>query len=105
MFLDRVIHFGKNLGDQGKCRSPKKLKSLLEVPYVAHLKEQVLSFNTTFSLLRSVFLDRVIHFGKNLGDQVKGRFPKKLKSLIEVPYVAHLKIQVLSLDMNHFYSP
>ena len=40
-----------------------------------------------------------------MGDQVKGRFPKKLKSLIEVPYVAGLKIQVLSLNMNLFHSP
>ena len=27
------------------CRSPKKLKSLIEVTYVVHLKVQVLSFN------------------------------------------------------------
>ena len=32
-----------------------------------------------------MFLDRVIRFGETLGDQVKGRSPKKLKSLIEVP--------------------
>ena len=51
-----------------------------------------------------MFLDRVIHFGKNLGDHVKVRFPKRLKSFIEVPYVADLKIQVLSLNMNLFYS-
>ena len=57
-----------------------------------------------FSLLRSVFLDRVIHFGKILGDQVKGRSPKKLKSLIEVPYVAHLQQQVLSMNMNLIFS-
>ena len=57
-----------------------------------------------FSLLRSVFLDRVIHFGEILGDQVKGRSPKKLKSLIEVTYVAHLKVQVLSFNMNLIFS-
>ena len=34
-----------------------------------------------------MFLDRVIHFGEPLGDQVKGRSPKKLKSFIEVPNV------------------
>ena len=45
MFLDRVTCFGVNLGDQENCRSPKNLKSLTEVPYVAHLKVQVLSFN------------------------------------------------------------
>ena len=59
----------------------------------------------TFSLLRSLLLARVIQFKKILGDQLKGRSPKKLKSLIEVPYVAHMKIQVLSLNMNLFYSP
>ena len=46
MFLDRVIHFGKNLGDQGKCRSQKKLKSLIEVPYEVHVKVHVLGSYT-----------------------------------------------------------
>ena len=46
-----------------------------------------------------MFLDRAIHFGETLGDQVKGRSPKKLESLIEVPNVVHVKVQVLSLDM------
>ena len=46
MFLDRVIHFGKNLGDQGKCRSQKKLKSLIEVPHVVHVKVHVLGSYT-----------------------------------------------------------
>ena len=69
----------------------------------AHLKVQVLSFNV--NLFRSVFLDRVIHFVKILGDQVKGRSPKKLKSFIEVPKVAHLKVYVLSFNMNLFSSP
>ena len=35
-----------------------------------------------------------------MGDQEKGRSPKKLKSLMDVPNVAHLKIQVVSFDMN-----
>ena len=47
-------------------RSPKKLKSLIEVPYVAHLKVQVLIYNMILSHLRGIFLDRVIHFGKFL---------------------------------------
>ena len=64
MFLDKVIHFGKNLGDQVKDHSPKKLKLSIEVPYVAHLKVQVLIFNMNLSLLRSVVLDGVIHFGE-----------------------------------------
>ena len=69
------------------------------------MKAQLLSFNMNLSFLRSVFQDKVIHFGKNLGNQVKGHSPEKTESLIEVPYVAHLKIQVLSLNMNLFYSP
>ena len=31
MFLKRCIPFGKSLGDQEKDRSPKKVKSLIEV--------------------------------------------------------------------------
>ena len=52
-----------------------------------------------------MFIDQVIHFGKNLGDQVKNRSPKNLKLLVEVPYVAHLKVQVLIFNMNLFSSP
>ena len=52
-----------------------------------------------FSHLRSVFLDRVTHFGETLGDQVKGRSPKKLENVIEVPYVTFLKVHVLSFNM------
>ena len=47
-----------------------------------------------------MFLDQVIHFGKNFADQVKDRSPKNLRLLIEVPYVAHLKIQVLIFNIN-----
>ena len=52
-----------------------------------------------------MFLDRVIHFGKTLGDQVKGRSPKMLKSLVEVPDVVHVKVHVLSLNMILISSP
>ena len=69
-------------------RSQKKLQSLIEVPYVAHLKVQVLGF-----------LDRVIYFRGNLVDQVNGRSPKKLKLLIEVPNQVHLKVHILSYNM------
>ena len=34
MFLDRVIYFGETLGGKVKVRSPKKLKSLIEVPNI-----------------------------------------------------------------------
>ena len=53
----------------------------------------------SFSHLRSVLLDRVIHFGEILGDRVKGPSPKKLESLIEVPYVVYVKVHVLSFNM------
>ena len=43
--------------------------------------------------------------GENLGDQVKARSPKKLKSLIDVPYVVHMKVQVLCFIMNLIFSP
>ena len=85
MFLDRVIHFGETLGDQVVDRSPKKLKSLVEVPNVVHVKVHVLSFYMILCHLRSMFLHRVIHFRENLGDKVRVRSPKKLKILIEVP--------------------
>ena len=46
-----------------------------------------------------MFLDRVIDFGDILGDQAKGRSPKKLNSLIEVRNVVHVKVLVLSFNM------
>ena len=52
-----------------------------------------------------MFLDRVINFGETLGDQVKGRSPKNLKSLIEVPVVVHVKVNVLSFNMILVLSP
>ena len=73
------------MGDQVNARSPKKLKSLIEVPNVVHVKVHVLSFNMIISHLRSVFVYRVIHFGENLGDRVRVRSTKKLKILLEVP--------------------
>ena len=47
----------------------------------------------------AVFLDRVILFGKTLGDKVKGRSPKRLESLIEVHNVVHENVRVLRLNM------
>ena len=39
-------------------------------------------------------------FRRNFGDQAKGRSPKKIKSIIEVPNVVHVKGNVLSFNMN-----
>ena len=52
-----------------------------------------------------MFLDRVIHFRETLGDQVKGRSPKKLESLIEVPNVVHVKVHAVSFNMILISSP
>ena len=52
-----------------------------------------------------MFLDRVIDFGETLGDQVKGRPPKKLESLIDVPYVVHVKVHVISFNIILISSP
>ena len=40
-----------------------------------------------------------------MGDQVKGRSPKNLKSLIEVPNVVHVKAHVLSFNVILLSSP
>ena len=64
-----------------------------------------LASTTSVSPRRSVFLDRVIHFGETLGGQVKGRSPKKLESLIEVPNIVHVKVHVLSFNMIPISSP
>ena len=87
--------FRGKFGDQVQDRWPKKLISLIRVPYVVHLKVQVLSFNIILVSSPGVLLDRAIHFVENLGDKVKDRSQKKLKLIMEVPYVAHLKVQVL----------
>ena len=85
MFLDRVIHFGVNLGDQVKGRSPKMLKSLIRVPYVPYVKVQILSFiRILISSPWRVPRPSYPFPGKILGCQVKDRSPKKVKSLIDL---------------------
>ena len=93
------------MGDQEKGRSAKKLKSLMDVPYLARLKVQVLNFN--MNLISSLWrIPRPRYpFGGKLGRSGKGRSHKKLKSLIEVLYVVQLKVHVLSFNMNNVFSP
>ena len=50
-------------------------------------------------------LDRVIHFGENLGDQVKGRTTKKIKQFKELPYVWQVRQYDLSFNMFLFSCP
>ena len=81
MFLDRVIHFGENLVDEIKYRSPKKLKSLIEVNYVVHVKVHVLSFNMILisSALRVPRLSYL--FRGTFGRSGKGLFAEKSKTV------------------------
>ena len=82
----------------------KKIKSLIEVPYLAHLKVHVLSFNMNVFPSPQRVPRPSYPFWENFGRSGKGLFAEKLKSLIEVPYVAHLKVQVLSFNMNLIFS-
>ena len=61
-------------------------------PKYAKWKYMLLAWIWSFSHLRSVFFDQVILVGESLADQVKGRSPKKLETLIEVPDVVHVKV-------------
>ena len=79
MFLDRVIRLGENLGVRENCRSPKKPKSLIEVPYVAHLKVQVPSFNMSLFSSPERNTSPSSPFQENFGEQAKGRSQKKTK--------------------------
>ena len=65
--------------------SPKTLKSFKEHHCALQEKERAL---TIFFFLA-----------------LKGRLPKKLKSLFEVPYVVHVKVHVLNFNMILITSP
>ena len=79
------------MGDQDKGRSPKGLKSLIDVPSVAHLKVQVLSINMNLTSSPKRFPSPSYPFGGKL--------------LIEVPNVVHVKVHVLSFNMILISSP
>ena len=87
------------------CHSPKNLKSLIEVPYVVDVKVHVLSFNMILISSPQRIPTPSYPYWGNLGDKAKGRSPTKPKSLIEVPYVVHLKEQVLSFNNNVIFPP
>ena len=92
-------------GRSGKGGSPKKLESVIEDPYVFRVNVYVPGFNVI--LISSPFrVPRPSYpFRRNFGRSGKGSFTKKLKSLIEVPYVVvpyvtRLKVQFLRFNMN-----
>ena len=61
------------------CLSPKKLKLLTEVPYVVDVKVDVPSFKMIPCSSPQLVPTTSYPFGGSLGDQVKGRTPKKAK--------------------------
>ena len=80
-----IVH-GRSL-----CSTPERTGS--ELQYEPHLFS-IAHSQTKLSIWGKIreIRKRVVHI-------------KKLKSLIEVPYVAHLKVQVLSFNMNNVFSP
>ena len=46
-----------------------------------------------------MFLDRVIHFGETLGDKVKDRSVKKNETLVVVPSVVGINVNVVRLNL------
>ena len=68
-----------------KGRLPKKLKSLVEVPNLVHVKVHVLSFNMILISSPQHVLTPSYPFQQDLGDKVKCSSAKKLKLLIEDP--------------------
>ena len=74
MFLDRVIQFGENFGISGEVSFTEKAKivdrsSLCSAPESAGSKLQYVQ-----CLIRRVFIDQVILFGKKFGISGKGSF-------------------------------
>ena len=73
------------MGDQVKGRSPKKLKSLIEVPNVVHVKVHVPSFNVILiSSQWRVLTPSYPYLGK-FGRTGKGSFSEKAKSFNSGP--------------------
>ena len=98
MFLDRVVHFGENLGEQVKGRPTRKVKSLVEIPYVTRLNVQVLKFNMNLISSWKRVPRPSYPFRGKFGDQVKGSFTEKAKivdcvSLCSAPKNTGSKLQ------------
>ena len=73
----------------------------MDVPYVAHLKVQVLSFNMNLIPSPKRIPRPSYPFGGKLGGSGKGSFTE----ITKIVDVAHLKDQVLSFNMNNVFSP
>ena len=68
------------MGDQEKCRSPKKLKSLIEVTNVVHVKVHVLSFDMILISSAYRVLTPSYPFRRKYGRSGKGSFSEKAKN-------------------------
>ena len=66
-------------------RFTNNLNSLMGVPYGSGVNVRFLGLILFFKLHPKLFPKPSFQFKLNFGDQVKGRSPKKLKSLTEVP--------------------
>ena len=66
------------MGRQGKGCSPKKLKSLIEVPNLVHVKVHFLSFNMILLSSPWRVLTPSYPFRRKFSDKVWVRSPKKL---------------------------
>ena len=67
-----------NFGRSGKGSFTEKAKNVNIVKRVSLCSAAEMTGSKQASHFRSVFVDRVIHFGENLAHQVKGRSPKML---------------------------
>ena len=96
----------EKFGRSERDGSPKNKKILTEVYYVCEVKVQCsqLQYEPSPTSIACSQTELFIS-EKRLGDQVKGRSPKKLKSLIEVPNVFQVKEHSFSFNMILISSP
>ena len=105
MFLDRVIHFGETLRDQVKGRSPKKLKSLIEVPNLVHVQVQVLRFSMILISSPWRLLKPRYPFWRKFEREGKGSFSEKAKNFNRGSLSMPMKVHVFSFNMILLSSP
>ena len=74
--------FREKFGDQGKCRSQKKLKSLIEVPNVVHEKVHVPSFNMILTSSPQRVLTPSFPLWGKFGKSGKGSYTEKADILV-----------------------
>ena len=72
---------------------------LIRVPYVPHVKVQILSFNMIPISSPWRVPKPSYPFRGKFGRSGKSRSPKKLKGIICVPYVAYLKVKFLNFNV------